>query len=152
MYDTETTLFDQKRFLYAFDEKMQFSKKGGPDEDPEKFLQKVMEKLDDTPQDYLKMKRINRNAIYEFLKELQGNQQKVVALGFKVQNVDKLDSNGETCDSTLNTCIISLLSITKFGKYLKEIITHLEYFYNTLSFDLRKVENPFKHPSKYPAF
>lgn len=58
MYDYQPDLFSQDMFLFLFDEEMNFQKKNP-------------ESLEFKPQDYQKMRRINRNALEKFLKGLK---------------------------------------------------------------------------------
>ena len=61
IYDNETEFFTQQNYYFLFDKQMKFSEH--VDFDINSDLK---------PQDYLQMKKINRNELYEFLSGLRG--------------------------------------------------------------------------------
>lgn len=54
-------------------------------------------------------------------------------------------------DEEIDTSIKWLLKTRKNGQHIPiDIVSHLEYFYNTLMFS-HQTENPFVNPPQYPA-
>ena len=101
MYDSETTYFDQKRFLYLFDETLKFSLRDDFDADKHDLL----------ATDYAKMRKINRNVIYEFLRGLKGNEDagRVLASDLSFIPINMLNKEGSICDMTIYHCMTKLL-------------------------------------------
>ena len=147
MYDMDTELFTQENYLFLFDKHMKFSQR--EDFDITKDLK---------PQDYVQMKKINRNELYEFLNGLRNQagvdeqlnaDQKIT----EIVPINMLNKSGDLDDELLKNIFTKLLGYLNFGFYLINIVSHLEYFMNTLTHDLkRKTANPFDAPEKYPAF
>jgi len=111
--------------------------------------------------DYLKMKKINRNALYEFLSSIRKRADADETLKthpFRRVNdiipVNFLDKSGELDDFLLDRVFCELLKCYDFGAFLTDkIMKHFEYFMNTLRHDHKqKTENPFLKPDEYKAF
>lgn len=88
-----------------------------------------------TPNDYLKMREINRKVLSEFV------------------NVQNEVARNKLSDTELDERFKVILQKGSNGHQMKaEIVAHLEYFFNTLNIDHKnRSENPFDKPEDYPA-
>jgi len=104
------------------------------------------------------MKKINRNELYEFLNGLRKQAGVDAQLDgdkkiSEIVPINMLNKSGDLDDELIKNIFTQLLGCLNFGFYLINIVSHLEYFMNTLTHDLKiKTDNPFDHPDKYPAF
>lgn len=65
-----------------------------------------------------------------------------------------LDKEGNLCDNTIEKTFKGLLVIPRFGLHLKNIVSHYEYFMNTLEVPhKRNTINPFdiENAKQFPA-
>ena len=101
--------------------------------------------LDDSsikPEDYDLMHKLNRKNLTDFLKT-QHQQDEVMQEDNDYEHVWN--------DESLDEEIKKLLNVKQNGANIPlDIVSHMEYFYNTLACDF-KTEDPFKSPMKYPA-
>lgn len=138
-------MFSIENYIFLFDKEMNFSKM--PNFDPNHDL---------SPNDIMKLRKINRNILFdnlcEFknLKDVDEDLQKVFQTISVKSMYDK--ETGNLLDQQIDNEFKKLLVMYQFGYYLKKVSGHLEYFYNTLNCEMvSSTENPFKMPEKYWA-
>lgn len=144
-YDTGANLFTQDKFFFLFDKEMKFS---------ERKNFKISEDLE--AKEYIKMRKINRNKLYEFLMDLkkkQGNNEFLNQAKEIIPGKNWLDKEGNIDDEVMYTTLLMLLKQFQFGFFLKEVSGHIEYFMNTLNTAHKaRIINPFEMPDQYQAF
>lgn len=134
--------FQQERFTFLFDEELKF---------------KARKDLTIRPEDYKKMTKLNREALISFLQSLLDGHfkpQSQMPSNFPVNGVAKFEV-GKVSDEEIEENFKIVLSELKNGELLNaDIVAHLEYFHNTLSFGHKNHpnhENPFNCVENYPA-
>jgi hypothetical protein len=100
-YDTGANLFTQDKFFFLFDKEMKFS---------ERKNFKISEDLE--AKEYIKMRKINRNKLYEFLMDLkkkQGNNEFLNQAKEIIPGKNWLDKEGNIDDEVMYTTLLMLL-------------------------------------------
>lgn len=130
--EDDIEVFRQIDYLWLFNEELKFDKR------PEFKL----EDSSITVQDYKMMHAVNRKSLTNFIILMKDQQNESMLTD------DEVDAWADEC---LDEEIKELLAGYQNGALIPlDIVSHMEYFYNTLDCDF-KVEDPFKNLLKYPA-
>ena len=142
--------FRQIDYLWLFNDELKFSERPG-------F------KLEDgnvSSFDFIRMRRINRLTLTEFCKARQRHglasleNPEMQQCSFFVGSDEAMDSDEEDliwADDNLDEEIKEILAVYENGRgFPVDIVSHIEYFYNTLGCS-SKTKNPISDPSSFPA-
>ena len=142
--------FRQLDYLWLFDKEVRFS-------------ERVSFTLDDhnvTAEDFKKMRMINRRTLTAFFKNRSPHVKAADEDSDEI--MDGPSADGDDCDQpecgsgvwaneTLDEEIKTLLAVYENGHDTPvDIVSHLEYFYNTLECTF-ETKNPFDQPSNFPC-
>lgn len=141
MGDNMTT-FRQIDYLWLFDSTLKFSER-------QNF---ALDDVNVTAEDFLQMREINRRVLTDFCKERQ--REVAIMDGENPEQLAQMDSEDEKeawADENIDETVKVFLESYENGQSTPvDIISHLEYFYNTLDCGF-SVKNPFEHVASYPV-
>ena len=141
----DLTAFRQVDYLWLFNNELKFSARNPPIE------------LDDAKlsvQDFMLMRLHNRRVLTEFCKGMQ-RQFAAYENNNPEEEDDRMAAEEEVKEGWADECLDeelkAILAVQTNGKNIEvDIISHLEYFYNTLDCNFT-TKNPFDAPKDFPA-
>ena len=133
--------FRQVDYLWLFDNHLKFSER---DDFKVRF-----DDLNVTAEDFLQMREINRRLLTDFCKTTQ--KEDIALDGENPEHEMEEEEKGTWADENLDEELKAFLSDKENGRDTPiDIVSHLEYFYNTLDCNF-STKNPFDHPLNFPV-